>query len=371
MTRLPRLAIVTLTALVACTSKNAASTNPDAGNYDGYYSEVKHDGAAGGDAGGQSDSGDTSRPKPRTMTSTSGAPTRKGKALSARKPPVPGGTKPKPRPTVPPTEVLAFDGFLPTNAPAGSVIEVFGSGFGKKGNTRVLIGGKAQEVLEVGEGHMLVRVREGASGPMVLSQRLGLQPGRTKRTPVLLKSTAPFHALPVEGGFGAARTDVNLGLVANVYAISKPVTELPAFDDLRAPFATFAVDNLDVPAGEFKGAFVGPAGKVSEWFALHFQGSLNVTEAGTYDLCLNAGDGAQLYLDDGLVVDDDGVHDTTLKCETLSIEPGEYKLDLLYFQAAAGERGLQLMWGKDGGEKVAIPKENLFPPSDTTTLVRK
>lgn len=364
MTRLPRFSMVSLAVLMACTVKSSSSSNPDAGKYDDYYAEVK-DGDAGAASGGgdSANSDDPDRPKPRTMTSTQGAAPRKGKPLSARKPPVPGGGgKPRTRPTLPPTEVLAFEGFHPTNAPAGSIVEIFGSGFGKKGNTRVLIGGKAQETVEIGDGHMLIRVKEGSSGPMVLMQRLGMKPGRTKRTPVSIKSEAVFNTLPVDGGFGKPRTDVNFGLVANVYDIGKEVTELPDFKELAEPVATFAVDNLDVPAGQFSGKFVGRNGDLTQWFAIHFQGSLNVTAAGTYDLCLLAGDGAQLYLDDNLVVNNDGVHDSTEKCESMGIEPGEYKLDVLYFQAAAGERGLQLLWAKDGGEKVVIPRENLFPP---------
>ncbi len=361
MTRLPLAAILSLSVLAACTVKTTSS-NPDDGKYDGYYSETKDGGGAAGDDG-DSDGADTAdKPKVRTMTSTRAAPPRKGRALAARKPPVTGGDKPRPPRATPstPSEALALDGFYPTNAPAGSVIEILGSGFGKAAQTTVTIGGKRQRVVEVGDGYMVVAIAGNASGPVVLSR------ARTKGAPVT--SDSPFHVV----GLGSPRTDAAHGLVANVYSIASPVKELPAADTLGEPFATFAVDNLDIPSTQFKGSFKGADNKdVSEWFAVHFRGSLNVTESGTYDLCLNSGDGALLFLDQTPIVDNDGVHDTKETCESIAIEPGEYQLDLMWFQAEAGELGLQLLWAKDGGAKAPIPRANLFPPEDVATMARR
>jgi hypothetical protein len=186
-----------------------------------------------------------------------------------------------------------------------------------------------------------------------------------------VKSEAPFVVLPKDSPFGkASRKNKDHGLIGNVFDIGKEVKELPAFDDLGAPIGTIAVDSLDIASSQMKGAFKGKSGDVKEWFAIHFKGSLNITAAGEYELCLNAGDGAQLYLDENLIVDNDGVHDTSEKCEKLAIEPGEYKLDLLYFQGT-GELGLQLTWAKDGGKKEAVPAAALFPPDDRETMASK
>ncbi|HWB76230.1 MAG TPA: PA14 domain-containing protein, partial [Nannocystaceae bacterium] len=364
-------ALVSLSLAAGCTGNNPPSNNPDAGNYDGYYSE-KGDGGSSG-SGGTVDPSNPNGPKPRSVSSTKGAPGRKGRPLTAKKPPVPGGGT-KPRPPVKPTEELVFEGFLPSNAPAGSVIEIFGSGFGKLGDTSVTIGGKRQKVLEVGDGHLVVQTTATADGVVALVRPRNSAGVRTKgrRMPVgatTAKSTAKYHSIPIEGGFGAARTDVAHGLVAKVFDIGKEVTELPSGDFFGGtPLATFAMDTVDVPAGTMTGGFV--TGDLKQWFALHVRGSLNITEAGTYKICLNAGDGAQLYLDENKIVDNDGVHDTTQKCEELAVEPGEYALDILYFQGT-GDRGLQLTWGKDGAEQTVIPKENLFPPDDARSLASK
>jgi hypothetical protein len=242
------------------------------------------------------------------------------------------------------------------------VIEVLGSGFAKTpaGNT-VLIGGKKQKVLEVADDHLVVEVGD-ASGPLEAHR------GSRRR---VAKTAGSFNSMAADDKFGKPRKDVHHGLVGSVFDLGKEVTELPNFGEVGEPIAIIAVPNLDIPAGEWKGGFTGPSGKVTQWFGIHFRGSLNVVDKGSYTICVSSGDGAQLYLDENLVVDNDGVHDTREKCETLTIEPGEYQFDLLYFQAKEGELGLTVTWAKDGGEKAPIPGELLFPPDDLTSVARK
>lgn len=375
MTRLQRCAIVSLSVVAACVVNGGSNqtNNPDAGKYDDYYSEKG--GSSGG--GGTSDGGGTSvTPTPHAVSSTKGVKAKVSKLIGKKKP-VPGGTKPRPTKPPAPIEGLVFDGVVPTNAGVGSVVEILGSGFGSKPtDVTVTVGGKRQKVVEVAADHLLFKVDAKADGPIAIV-RGGRPVARVKAgagtaVPVRsIKSEAVFHVIAADSNFGKPRTDASHGLVANVYNIGKEVTELPAFDSLGEPIATYAVDSLDIPAAQFTGAFKSKDVEVTEWFAIHFKGSINITEAGTYNFCLAAGDGAQLYLDENLVVDNDGVHDTTEKCESVAVDPGEYKIDLLYFQAAAGEAGLQLSWAKDGGQKAIIPKENLFPPEDVATMARK
>src|SRR5262245_61285887 len=120
---------------LACTSNQSASQNPDAGKYDAYYSEK---GGAGGSADGGATDG-SGKPEPRGVSGTKGVGEKKGvpKALVAKRPTVPGGkktrrptgTKPTPTPVKP--TMIALEGFVPTDASPGSVIEVMGSGFAK------------------------------------------------------------------------------------------------------------------------------------------------------------------------------------------------------------------------------------------------
>ena len=102
----------------------------------------------------------------------------------------------------------------------------------------------------------------------------------------------------------------------------------------------------------------------------HFRGSLNVVDAGDYEFCLAAGDGALLFLDGTDVIDNDGSHDTKEECSAFYVEAGEYQLDLLWYQGEEGELGLRFTWAKDGGAKAVVPSSVLFPPEDAYSLAR-
>ena len=172
-------------------------------------------------------------------------------------------------------------------------------------------------------------------------------------------SRPSFIGTAADGAFGQPRTKVGHGLLGVVYEIDAGATEVPVVSEL-APKAYIAVDDLDIPSGE---APAGVAG-LTQSYAIHFMGSLNVLEAGEYDLCLTAGDGAILYLDQTEVVNVDGSGAAREVCEALYIEPGEYGVDLVYYQGADTDAALTLTWAKDGGAKEAIPSDAFFPPED-------
>lgn len=335
------------------------SNDPNAGAYDDYYSEAPADGS---DATASGDK-DPEIAKTSTSTSTKAADhTAIAKALNAKKPKVSGkkkkNKKKKKKAKKGKKFQVAFDGAVPSAAPKGSLVEVFGSGLDQEG-LMVAIGGKAQEIVEASEDRVVIKVT-GGKGKL----ELGKTPAKGKPFKAVDASEYDFEVI---GKALGKRTTADNGLVANVYPIDAEVTELPVFEQ-GTEIATVAVDNLDVnKTGEFKAKIGGR----NEWYGLHFRGSLNITEAGEYTFCLNADDGAQLYLDGNVILDGDGSFaEPNEVCETFDVDPGEYALDLLKYQGALGPLVLQLTWSKDGGEKTPIPTENLFPPDDVADMAR-
>jgi hypothetical protein len=365
MNLLPRPLFASFSLLLACsTTSSSQSTNPDAGKYDGYYSEQP--GAANNGSGDATTEDGSSQP--RTATSSRGRTPQKGvtRELLAKRPPV-RGEKKKPTPTKQPVrtppEKATLTGVVPTVAAAGSVVEVFGQGLDSP-EVVVQIGKGRQKVLERSDDRLLVQVVNG-KGPLAIARQIG--GGRRGGTAVLDKMEQPFDILAPDALFGQPRKNSAHGLVGNVYKIDGKVTELPAFADLGEPVAVIAVDDLDIASASLEQDIAG----LEEYFGVHFKGSLNVTAAGDYALCVAAGDGAQLYLDENLIVDNDGVHETKEECTEVYVEAGEYQLDLLWFQAEKGEMGLTLSWSKDGGAKEPIPSTALFPPEDLRSVARK
>ena len=70
---------------------------------------------------------------------------------------------------------------------------------------------------------------------------------------------------------------------------------------------------------------------LSENFGMVFEGEINIGKKGTYDFSLGSDDGSRLYINNKLVVDNDGVHSMTTKKGKIALDPGKAKLKLEYF----------------------------------------
>ena len=218
------------------------------------------------------------------------------------------------------------------------------------------MGKQDAKIVEASEDRLVVKLK-GGNGPVKLGKIE--KDGKFK---AYAKTDLKFKTLSKGSTFGPRKKPDN-GLVANIYDIGSEVSELPQFEG--EPVATIGVDKLNMNTDNL-GAIAGK----SEWFGAHFRGSLNIVDSGSYQFCMVADDGAQLYLDEGLVLDADGVHEAKEVCETFDVEAGEYQLDLIWFQASAGPAALQLLWAKDGGEKTPIPTTAFFPPDDAADMAR-
>lgn len=157
------------------------------------------------------------------------------------------------------------------------------------------------------------------------------------------------------------RVEVN-GLLAESFAATAADTKIPDLSAAGAPKSLFIVPNLD-------NAVALPT-SLKAPFALRFTGTLNVTEAAEYKLCLNSSDGSRLTLEGTVAVDHDGIHAASEKCEVFSLEPGEYALEVQSFHISATPT-VGLLWGvgKDSTPTV-IPKSNLFKPTDADARVK-
>ena len=167
------------------------------------------------------------------------------------------------------------------------------------------------------------------------------------------------------GGGGGGGEDVGPnGLIAEAFSLES-AEALPDFANLGSVAESFPVPNLDfdeIAAGD---GFPG-LNSLQANYALRFSGSINIVEEAEYELCLHSDDGSQLLLEDMLVVDNDGVHDEPVEaCELVYLAPGEYRLEIRYFQADGPLLAMHFAWAINGGDKVIVPTEVLFKPATT------
>ncbi|MEN8193998.1 MAG: alpha-L-fucosidase [Bacteroidota bacterium] len=97
-----------------------------------------------------------------------------------------------------------------------------------------------------------------------------------------------------------------------------------------------------------------------EYFGILFNGVIKIFEEGDYTFFLSSNDGSQLYIDDKLVIDNDGLHGTIEKHEKIKLSTGKHKLKVSYFQAG-GKSILELLMSGPDSIKKQIPVSMLFP----------
>lgn len=101
-----------------------------------------------------------------------------------------------------------------------------------------------------------------------------------------------------------------------------------------------------------------PQKKQSDRFALRFTGNVFASQSGAYTFYITSDDGSRIYLNDKLLVDNDGLHGMTQKYASVDLPAGPHKLVVTYFDNGGGD-GLKVAWKGPGFDKQAIPADKL------------
>jgi cytochrome c2 len=135
---------------------------------------------------------------------------------------------------------------------------------------------------------------------------------------------------------------------------------LPDFDKLT-PMASGMSEGFDVEMAQRHSNY-----------ALRFEGNIEVDRAGPYTFHLASDDGSKLFVDDKLVVNNDGVHPNEHKTGRVRLDRGRHKVVVGFFQGG-GEEELDVEYEGPGlprrplassilpPEGVAVPKPAVVP----------
>ena len=197
----------------------------------------------------------------------------------------------------------------------------------------------------------------------------------------------------VDAGLGIFDTDVmpGHGLIGQVYVPGITIKRMPDFGALT-PIYTFIAANLDVPVREYTKGFPTPEMQtVVEDFAIRFRGVLAVDTPGRYTFWLLSDDGSKLYIDDTLVIDNDGIHSVTrnkgrkdlsngaIKAQvsweisgydfmdmgkrgSMELTAGTHPFELQYFQGPRNEIALQWFYQPPNSYRQIVPPEVIYRP---------
>jgi hypothetical protein len=95
--------------------------------------------------------------------------------------------------------------------------------------------------------------------------------------------------------------------------------------------ATVYTDTLDIPERHFSDGFPGVTDR-SEWFLIDYTGTFSVTGYGMYVFRLHSDDGSYLYVDDDLVIDNDGKHAPESRSGRVALAVGQHRIKVRYAQ---------------------------------------
>lgn len=143
------------------------------------------------------------------------------------------------------------------------------------------------------------------------------------------------------------------GLVGKLYRLPAKTSKLPDFSTMT-PLGQVEALQLNVPTREWKQGFPGVP-DLDEWFAIEFIAALDVPEDGAYIFRTHSDDGSRLYIDDKLVVDNDGTHAPQSKSGSAELKKGKRKIKVEWFQGPRTQIALQVFWKRPNGAEEIIP----------------
>src|SRR6185436_3228248 len=89
-------------------------------------------------------------------------------------------------------------------------------------------------------------------------------------------------------------------------------------------------------------------------FGFRFSGTIKIPAAGNYTFYTLSDDGSRLYIDDKLVVDNDGDHAPEEKRGNARLTAGDHSIAVTYYNNGAGFE-LKVSWRGPGFSKTEIP----------------
>lgn len=156
---------------------------------------------------------------------------------------------------------------------------------------------------------------------------------------------------------GASSAEQTQGVYVEFYYPNPPNVAVETLDKLT-PTATGVAEQIVMNV---------PQRTQDDGFALRFTTMLSVPQTGKYTFTTTSDDGSRLYLNDQLIVDNDGLHGMRAVSGTVDLTAGLHKLVVTYFDNGGGD-GLEVTWSGPRLRKQTIAPDRLFVISGEESL---
>jgi hypothetical protein len=157
------------------------------------------------------------------------------------------------------------------------------------------------------------------------------------------------------------------GLRGDIYLIHENTTVLPTFERRKLKsVGTIWTTTLNIPPRHWREGFPGVTRHI-EWFAINYTGRFWIDKPGQYEFALLSDDGANLYIDDQLVIDNDCQHPPAVRAARVTLSGGVHRIRLPYFQGPRDCLALILAVAEADGRWRVFSTDEFKPPSNPET----
>ncbi len=94
-------------------------------------------------------------------------------------------------------------------------------------------------------------------------------------------------------------------------------------------------------------------------FGMIIEAYIKIDHEAVYSFHLGSDDGSQLYINNKLIVDNDGLHSFNFESGQISLAKGYHPIKLFYFDAG-GDKKLELEWASAGSDRVKLDSTKLY-----------
>ena len=164
--------------------------------------------------------------------------------------------------------------------------------------------------------------------------------------------------------FGTTVVDSS-GLEGHVYAIKRWKSSFPKVNK-KELLSTIYAHTLNITPRRFDTGF--PGTDRIEWFAIQYTGRFWIEHDGDYSFTLLSDDGSKLFIDEKLVIDNDGIHPPLAVTGSATLTRGIHHMRVDYFQGPRFDVALVLSVTPPGGQTKLFDTQDFRPPLDTTEL---
>ena len=160
---------------------------------------------------------------------------------------------------------------------------------------------------------------------------------------------------------------VSNGLVGKIFLLPENTTKLPDFDTMTPQHNKIYTTRVDIPEQGWIAGFPGFRSRF-EWFGIEYTCFFKTDKPGNYVFRLLSDDGSKLFIDDKMIIDNDGIHGASSESGNIFLNDSMHMAKILYFQGPRNELALQLFWSLENSKEQIFPGNNfiLYTPKDSS-----